>query len=187
MLFASLDIETSNLNADFGYILCAVVKPYRDKPKIFRIDDYKEWVSAKYNDKPMIKELVKHLNTFDGLVTYFGRYFDIPFLRSQIIAYDLPRIKDMFHIDVHQLVRYKLKLHNNKLQTLIEYLNTYRSGKKRIEEKTHINALYYRKAVTGDRSGINELSRHCIKDVIALEQCYDFLKSEMRALSRSYM
>lgn len=187
MKFASFDIETSNLNADFGFVLCAVVKPYEKKARIFRIDDYPEWVDARYNDKPMIEELVEYLNTFDGLVSYFGRWFDIPFLRSQIIAYDLPKIKDMFHIDVHQIVKYKLKLHNNRLQSLIEFLNTFRSGKKRIEEKTHINALYYRKAITGDKSGIDELVKHCVKDVIALEQCYEFLKSEMKSLSRSYM
>jgi len=185
--FLSLDIETSNLNADFGFVLCAVCKPYGEKHKVFRIDDYEEWIDARYNDKPMIKELIEYLNQFDGLITYNGRNFDIPFLKSQVIGYDLPHLKDMFHVDVYYLVKYKLKLHNNKLQSLIEFLNTYRSGKKRIEEKTHINALYYRKAITGDKSGIDELVKHCIKDVIALEQCYDYLKTEIKSISKTFM
>ena len=191
MNFIVLDIETSNLNADFGFVICAVCKEYgingKGGIKIFKIDDYREWLDARYNDKPLVKDLSEHLNKYDGIVTYNGRNFDIPFLRSQLISYELPKIKDMFHIDVYYLTKYKLKLHNNKLNSLIHFLNTYRDKKKKVEEKTYINSLYYRKAVTGDKSGITELVRHCTKDVIALEQCYDCLKSEMRSLSRSFM
>lgn len=187
MKFAVLDIETSNLSADFGFIVCAVVKEYNGPYKVFRIDDYPEWTKQKYNDKGLVRDLVKELSKYDGIITYNGKNFDIPFLRSQVIAYDLGKIKDLFHIDVFYLTRYKLKLHNNKLNTLIQFLNTYRSGKKRIEEKTNINSLYYRQAITGDKRGINELVKHCVKDVLALEQCYEFLKSEVRNLSRSFL
>lgn len=187
MLFCTLDIETSNLNADFGFVLCAVIKPYREKHKVFRIDDYPEWIDARYNDKPMVEALVNYLNTFDGVITYYGRWFDIPFLNSELFAYELPGIKDMFHVDMHQVVKYNLKLHNNRLQTLIEYFNTFPVGKKHIEEKTHINALYYRKAITGDKTGIDELVKHCVKDVKALEQCYDVLKPKIRSIHKNYM
>lgn len=187
MKFVTLDIETSNLNADFGFVLCAVAKPYGEKHKVFRIDDYKEWIDARYNDKPMVKDLVEYLNNFDGVITYYGRWFDVPFLNSEMAAYELPEIKDMFHIDMHDIVKRNMKLHNNRLQTLIEYFNTFDVGKKRIEEKTHINALYYRKAITGDKSGIDELVKHCVKDVISLEQIYDILKSKIRSIRRCYM
>jgi uncharacterized protein YprB with RNaseH-like and TPR domain len=187
MNFLSLDIETSNLNADFGFILCVVCKPYHGKTKVFRIDDYKEWIDAKYNDKPMIDELVKYLADYDGVITYFGKWFDIPFLNSELSAYGLPELRDMFHVDMHDLVKKSMKLHNNRLQTVIEYFNTFAEGKKRIEQKTHINALYYRKAITGDKSGIDELVKHCVKDVLALEQVYDILKSKIRRICRVYM
>lgn len=188
MQFCTLDIETSNLNADFGFVLCAVLKPYPGgKAEVYRIDKTKRWIKAKYDDKELIEQIVKRLNDFDGVITYNGRNFDIPFLRSQIIGYDIDRLKDMFHVDVYYLTRYKLRLHNAKLFTLIEFLNTYRSGKKRIEEKTAINSNYYKRAITGDTKGINALVDHCVRDVVALEQCYDFLKREMKSLSRSYM
>lgn len=187
MQFCSLDIETSNLNADFGFVLCIVCKSYHGKTKIFRIDDYPEWVDARYNDKPMIDELVKHLNTFDGVITYFGRWFDIPFLNSELSAYGLPEIRDMFHIDLHDYVKKYLKLHNNRLQTVIEYYNTFAEGRKKIESKTHINSIAYRQAVTGDKAGIDKIVDHCKRDVVALEQCYDVLKSKIRSIRRNYM
>jgi len=187
MLFCTLDIETSNLNADFGFVLCAMVKPYHSKVKIFRIDDYPEWLDARYNDRPMIKDLVEYLNQFDGVITYYGKWFDVPFLNSELSAYELPEIRDMFHVDLWEHVKRNLKLHNNRLQTVIEYFNTFPVGKKRIEEKTHINSLYYRKAITGDKTGIDELVKHCVKDVIALEQCFDILKTKIKSIRRCYM
>lgn len=186
MKFAILDIETSNLNADFGFVICAVVKEYNNNNlKIFRIDNYKGWNTAKYNDKEMIKDIVKELNKYDGVITYNGRNFDLPFLRSQIIAYDLEHLPSLFHVDVYYATKYRLRLHNSKLNTLITFLNTYRSGKKRLEEKTAINSLYYKQAITGDKKGINKLVHHCVKDVVALEQCYDYLKNEIKTLVRS--
>lgn len=187
MNFLTLDIETSNLNADFGFVICAIAKEYAKKDiKVFRIDDYKGYENARYNDKPLVKDLRDYLVGYDGLITYNGRNFDLPFLRSQLICYGIEPMKDMFHVDVFYIVKYRLKLHNNKLNTLIHFLNSTRGSKKRIEEKTYINSLYYRKAITGDRSGINELVTHCKKDVKALEQCYDMLKPEIRSLKKSY-
>lgn len=187
MRFATFDIETSNLNADFGFVLCAVVKPYKEKYRVFRIDDYPEWRDVRYNDKPMIQEFVDYINQFDGLITYFGKYFDLPFINSELSAYGLGEIKDMFHIDVHDHVKRYLKLHNNRLETVIEYYNTFAEGRKMIEQKTHINSLYYRKAITGDKSGLDELVKHCIKDVVSLEQVYDLLKSKIKSIRRCYL
>jgi len=187
MNFLTLDIETSNLNADFGFVITVVGKPYKGKDlKVFRIDDYKGFEKARYNDKPLIEDVRKYLLEFDGLITYNGRNFDLPFLRSQLICYGFEPMKDMFHVDVYYITKYRLRLHNNKLNSLIHFLNTYRAGKKKLEEKTFINSLYYRKAITGNKSGIDELVRHCKKDVLALEQCYDLLKPEVRSLKKSY-
>jgi len=185
--FVSLDIETSNLNADFGFVVCVVAKEYgKEKMDIFRIDDYKVWKKARYNDKPLVKDVREYLQEYDGLITYNGRNFDLPFLRSQLICYGLEPMKDMFHVDVFYITKYRLKLHNNKLNSLICFLNSTRSGKKKIEEKTYINSMYYRQAITGDKSGINKLVEHCKKDVKALEQCYELLKPEVRSLRKSY-
>lgn len=187
MNFCTLDIETSNLNADFGFVITAVAMDYSTKKvTVFRIDDYKGFERARYNDKPLVKAIRNHLMKYDGLVTYNGRNFDLPFLRSQLLCYDIEPMKDMFHVDVFYVVKYRLKLHNNKLNSLIQFLNTTRKNKKTIEEKTFINSMYYRKAITGDKSGIEELIRHCKKDVLALEQCYDLLKPEVRSLRKSY-
>jgi len=32
------DLETTNLSADFGVILCGVIKPANGRPKVFRAD-----------------------------------------------------------------------------------------------------------------------------------------------------
>lgn len=188
MKFAVLDIETSNLNADFGFMICAVVKEYGNDEgiKIFRIDKYPQWQKQKFNDKGLVKELVEYLDKFDGIITYNGKRFDIPFIRSRIIFWRERPLKRLFHIDVLDIVRYRLKIHNGKLNSLIEFLNSNEEiNVEKIEEKTSINNTYYMRAVTGDRKGLNYLVEHCEKDVIALEQCYDFLKDQINILRRS--
>ncbi len=187
MKFAVLDIETSNLNADFGFMICAVVKTYGiEEMKVLRIDKYPIWLKQKFNDKNLIRDLVNYLDNFDGIITYNGKRFDIPFLRSRIIYWRERPLKRLFHIDVLDIVRYRLKIHNAKLNSLIDFLNSNEEiNVEKIEEKTNINNTYYTRAVTGDKKGLNYLVEHCVKDVIALEQCYDFLKDQINKLYRS--
>lgn len=187
MKFITLDIETSNLNADFGFVICVVGKEYGKKAiDIFRIDEYEGYNTARYNDMPLIKDVRQYLADYDGLITYNGRNFDLPFLRSQMMCYGIEPMRDMFHIDVYYITKYRLKLHNNKLNSLIHFLNSKRGSKKRITEKTFINSDYYRRAITGDSTGIDELVDHCKRDVKALEECYELLKPEVRSLRKSY-
>jgi uncharacterized protein YprB with RNaseH-like and TPR domain len=188
MRFATLDIETSNLNADFGFIICVVVKEYGsdNKPKIFRIDQYPGWEKNVFDDKKLVKDVRNYLENFDGIITYNGRNFDLPFLTSQVVAYGYQPIKALFHVDVFYTTRYRLRLHNSKLNTLITFLNTYRGGKKKVEEKTAINTIYYKKAITGRKDGIDYIVKHCVKDVVALEQCYDLLKDQVFSLRKGY-
>lgn len=187
MKFAVLDIETSNLNADYGFIICAVVKPYEmGEPQVFRIDNYSIWKNQKFNDKYLIRDLTEYLEDYDGIITYNGKRFDIPFIRSRILFWRERHIKRLFHIDVLDIVRYRLKIHNAKLNSLIEFLNSNEEiNVEKIEEKVALNNTYYMRAITGDKKGLNYLVEHCIKDVIALEQCYDFLKEQINILRRS--
>jgi hypothetical protein len=46
------DLESSSLNADFGIVLCGVVKAAGKKPKIFRLDAYHpDWDRERGNDR----------------------------------------------------------------------------------------------------------------------------------------
>ena len=45
------DLETSNLNASIGYLLCCVVKPWRQEPVVFRIDESPNYEADRSDDK----------------------------------------------------------------------------------------------------------------------------------------
>ncbi|KKL14685.1 hypothetical protein LCGC14_2513240, partial [marine sediment metagenome] len=81
---ATFDIETSNLSADFGRVLCAVVKQVGKKPIIFRGDTYASWKKGnKYDDSMLVKDIIEELNKHDVLIAHNGMKFDRPFLNTR--------------------------------------------------------------------------------------------------------
>ena len=162
-----LDIESSNLRADFAVAFCIVVKIWgRDELKVFKIDIGKrDMLSA---EKKMLKEFVHYMRGLDGVVTYYGVGFDVPFLRTRMIAHGLHGyIRKLRHLDVYFTVRSKLLLSRNRLMNVIELLKTSDGtvpDKGRVEPAKWMRVVY-----AGDKSALNEVVDHCIEDVYALE------------------
>lgn len=100
-----LDLETSSLEADAGIIVGAGLMPEQGRAEYFpvqRTDD----------EKNVIGKLVKRLQDFDIVVTWNGRFFDIPFLTTRLLNHNLdPRlITGKRHIDLNEVVKNRLKL-----------------------------------------------------------------------------
>ena len=88
-----LDIETSHLKADFGICFCYCIKIMGKRKIISRCVTKKELY--KNLDREVIKQCVEDLKQFDRVITYYGSRFDLPFLRSRALHWniDFPTIR----------------------------------------------------------------------------------------------
>lgn len=184
MKTAIVDVETTNLNPTHGWTICAVVMNYNTgKLKIFRIDQYKTYGRRKWDDKLLIKSLIDELRNYDVIVTYNGTRFDKKWISTLSLYWGIKPLGEVYHVDVYKVVKRNFKMYNYKLQTLINYLNS-RELEEYIVEKTPIDTINYKRAITGDKKGIDYVVDHCKRDVEALTQIYDLIKPYINRMPR---
>lgn len=161
------DIETSNLNANFGFILCIGWKYYGTKKvNIIKITDFDLFNKDCTNDYHVVKEAKKILEEADGWVTHYGTRFDEPYLNSRLLYHGLSPLPPMgqAHIDTWRIMRYKMKLNSNRLQSASAFFN--------LEDKTPVSGPMWIKAIAGNRTALKYVYEHCKQDIIVLEQTY---------------
>jgi len=165
------DIESSNLNADFGRVLCVGYKWHGEKKvKIIRITDSPTFKKDCTDDSYVVGEFQKITEQADMLVSWFGVRFDVPFLQSRLLVHGLPLIPPIPHFDGWWVARKKLKLHSNRLASVQAFLGLPTS-------KTIIEPNLWVKAMSGNKDAIRYVEDHCYKDVDVLEQAYDRIKT----------
>lgn len=163
-----LDIETSNLKANFGIILCWCILD--EKGKIYEDVITKKDVLSGKEDTRVIQSCIDNMLKFDRLVGHYSTYFDIPFVRTRALIQGLtfPSQGKLFHTDVWKMARSKLCLHSNRQDVIAESLQ----GK---TVKTRISHPAWRKAMMGNEEAAAEVLDHCRKDVIDLKKNFDSL------------
>lgn len=163
---AVVDIETTNLGADFGFMLCAVVKPLRMSPKIFRWDDYN--VNILDEDKLLVRAVVKELDRYQFIITYNGIKFDQRFINTRCLYHKIPLMDEKLHIDLLPLARRCLRMRSKRLEAVINFLEIK-------EKKTPLDPRKWRLAMLGHKKSMDEVVKHCIQDTKSLEMAYDRL------------
>lgn len=170
-----LDIETTNLKADCGPMLCYCIKKYHE-PVILSACITKKELCSKDKDKNILKQLSRDLNEFDTVVTYYGAGFDIPFIRTRCVCMgvDFPEYGQLKHKDIYFIIKHKFKLRRNSLQIACEAL----LGN---SDKTHLDPMRWFEASQGNTKQIKYIYDHCVHDVEDLEKLYDIV-NPFRAL-----
>ena len=165
-----LDIEATNLAANFGYILCISYKYFGEKKVMtIKISDSPSFNKDPTNDKWIVKEISKVINDSDMVVTWYGSKFDIPFIQTRLLGHRLPPLPSIPHIDGWRIAKYKMKLNSNRLASVSEFLG--------LENKTPLTGTIWVKASAGNKKALNYIVNHCEQDVIVLEQAYDLIRS----------
>ncbi|MEM2591450.1 MAG: ribonuclease H-like domain-containing protein [Thermofilaceae archaeon] len=172
---AMFDIETTHLRADFGFILCAAVKPLGESVQVFRIDQSPEYAKEPWNDRWLVEQIREAIAQYDIIVTYYGERFDLPFLRTRLLKHGLPLLPRFRHVDLYKIPRYDLRLHSNTLESLSMFLE----GK---TEKTRLMPEVWVRASCGDRTALDVVADHCARDVGELEKVFVQLKPLIRAI-----
>lgn len=161
------DIEASDLNGDVGVMLCAGVKTL-GKPgvRIYRIDEGKAYKAGRLWDDSFVAMGVRDdLESHDIIVHHYGDRYDVPFLNTRLIANNR-RVLDsgrMAFVDTWLNIRKRLKLHSNRLASLIDHLDTK-------VHKTGLNLRQWLMASMGHKPSLASVIYHNRCDVLALEE-----------------
>lgn len=160
-----LDIETSNLVGNAGFMLSWSIKVTGDKLYSDCIKG-EEIRDATTFDKRLCESLVAVLKTLDVVTTYWGTGFDIPFIRTRCLGWglDFPRYGSIAHLDMFYAVRSLLKLHRKSLDATCAFFG--------IEGKTHLNMEIWFKARVGHEESLAYVLEHNQGDVDILEKLW---------------
>jgi uncharacterized protein YprB with RNaseH-like and TPR domain len=166
-----LDIETTNLDANRGHILCAAAK-WLNQPKVYteRIDSnpkYRTTVESWEDDRRIITMLSDMCEEAKAVVAYYGAYnkFDIPFINTRLMRWDFAPLKQLSIVDPYQAAKGKLKLARTNLDSVATLLNCK-------NRKTHLPWDDWHRAKFGDSDALTKLLKYNINDVKTLEEVY---------------
>jgi len=164
---AFIDCETSNFDADFGFVFCFSLRE-EDGLEKRRCVTPREIRNFTF-DRGVMSQFLKDIKGYDRLIGYYSkdRRFDIPFLRSRALFWglDFPGWRDMLFSDAYDLVRPKLKLHRNRMEVACDLLGIPSKGHRLIPE-------VWMKALTGDKESLDYIQTHCSEDTESLRQLY---------------
>jgi uncharacterized protein YprB with RNaseH-like and TPR domain len=173
------DIETSGLQADFGFMYSWTIKTMGEDEYFFG-EITAEEIRNGTLDKRIVEELVEALKKYKRIMTFYGSRFDVPFVRTRALAHGLKFVPYglVQHKDIWFLARRILRLHRNRLENVCDLLG--------IKGKTHLSPKIWVMANTGNPESLKYILEHNIADVEILEKVYRRLQ-EYEAISRRYM
>lgn len=168
------DIECTNLDADFGTILCIGYKWLGEKKvTILTITDYASFEKDPTNDKQLVKDFLKVYNSADMTVAYNGVLFDRPYILAKVLEYGLEVPPSIPMQDPYFAVKSNLRISRKSLAVVEELLGLE-------EQKTRVLRKVWKRAATGHIPSIRYVIQHCKKDVLVLEEAYLRLRPLMR-------
>ncbi len=162
-----LDLETSSLTADGGIIVGAGLMNEAGQG---------EYLEAKRTDqeKRILTGLVKRLGSYDVIVTWSGRGFDIPFLTTRLLKHGMdPRpVLRMMHLDLNEVVKSRLRLTFNYLDHVCDFFQIKRDKGPMGLEVPHL----YVRALEGDTEALKSIRDHCMDDLRATREVFQKLR-----------
>lgn len=160
------DIESTNLAANFGYIICISYKWLgENKVHTISISESSTFKDDPTNDRELVQRFKKIYEQADMVVAHYGQRFDKTFINTRLMIHNLGSLPRTKLFDTWRIAKDHLRLNSNRLASLISALNIR-------YKKTELNGSTWIKAMSGDKKSIIYVIEHCIKDVLALEQVY---------------
>lgn len=183
------DIETDNLNADFGTLLSWAIKE-KNGPCLVDYITRDDLFNGVYMlggltsliggvDYRIVKSFVDAAKKFDILVGYYSTGFDFPFMRAKALRYnlDFPGYGELYHWDIYYTVKSKLKISSKSLANACDYLG--------IVGKTPLDKNVWRAAKYADPEAIKKVVEHNIGDVEITEKLHDRISFARKWIKKS--
>lgn len=170
MRIACWDLETTDLKALMGRILCCsflpIVDGKRTKPYTFRADDPEYKGEEPIDDSKLCIAIRDELEKYDMVVGWNSKLFDHPFLDARLALKDERPFRKHFVLD---LMWYaggsSLRIGSKKLDNVQKFF-----GLK--DQKTPIGWDDWKRAALADQKAMDEVVKHCEQDVKVLAQAY---------------
>ena len=169
-----LDIETEDLNADYGIVFSYCFKIIGEKKIYYDIvspEDFKKY-ERKINgqaieDTRIIKHLLEDLKNADRIVGHYSSGFDLPFMRTRavICGLEFPYYGDYVQSDTWMILKKKFKLSRNSLDNGVRNL----TGK---SNKNHLSLNLKHGIILGKKWAQDYCLEHNKRDVLDTERLY---------------
>lgn len=172
MRIAAVDIETTDLAAIMGTTLCGSFQPIIPS-EYGTIEPYTEhMVYTKKNlknpnpDRELVVNIRDEIESYDCIVTWNGKMFDIPFLNARLLYHGERHVRPKFHMDLMYYAGFSSnRIGSKKLVNVQKFLQL-------TESKTDINWDVWKLAQRGDDVALAEVIGHCEADVRVLAEVY---------------
>lgn len=181
MRIAFFDGEMTNLSPKFGQLLCACILEY-DPQRVggfnlqtLMLDDYKV---QRWDDSGLARRWRDALESYDIIVSWNGKHFDLPFLNTRLESYGMRPLRSPRHEDLMFTARRHLRCmqaENSKLDTVARKL-------KLPVQKTHLEPKHWVKAIGGHRPSYDYILTHCQHDVRVLAVMWEKMKHLVREI-----
>jgi len=163
-----IDIESTGLRADFGYMVCVCFKDVNEKDlngktHTLRIDDKRN--SNQKSDKWLVKETIKKMNEYDLLLGWYSSQFDFKFINSRAIIHRLKPPVKQYRRDLLYVARSNFKMRSNRLAVW----SGIASG---TNQKTTLTPEHHVGSIRGEKRSIDYIVKHCKIDVAETEKVY---------------
>lgn len=176
MRIAFTDGEMSNLQADFGQLLCACVveckaltpkqvkagvKPWTNL-RTFQLHDYR---SKRWDDKGLAIDWRDALEEYDLIISWNGIKFDLPYLNTRLRRWGARELRSPKHKDLMYTARFKLRLASASLDSVSTFLGIH---DKYGIAKTRMEPERWTMAMGGHEASFRYIVTHCQLDVKVL-------------------
>jgi uncharacterized protein YprB with RNaseH-like and TPR domain len=175
-----LDLETTDLEADRGVILCCSYESSKEPGVVRTLRQDRlnpQWRKGdRGNDKALVKAIMKLVGEHDVIVAHNGTRFDLPMLRTRALRWHLPPLKDVKIVDPCSIAWRKFRLRTNRLGAVADFL-----GIK--DKKTPLDMSVWAAAtLRGDKRSMNLIVKHCEADIRVLSAVLKFVKPFIKVL-----
>ena len=170
MRIAAVDLETTDLKAFMGILLCGSFQSIdltgKQKPVTLSLDLDKNDIFNPDPDKALAVALRDKIESYNMIVTWNGKLFDIPFLNSRLMFHGERPVHVQFHLDLmYYMAGSSNRVGSRKLVSAQQFLRI-------PEQKTVLDWEVWKRAMRGDAVAMKEVVRHCEIDVRVLAQAY---------------
>ena len=144
-------------------ILCAAWK-WLGSPRVRSISTLDGKVKGRPVDYKIVKQLRAELAMADAVVTHNGDRFDLPWIRTRMIAMGFDPLPPVVSIDTKKIAKARFYFNSNRL----DYLGKYLGVGKKIETTFGL----WLECLKGDRKAMREMVRYNEQDVLLLERVF---------------
>ena len=178
--FVCFDIETTDLKANFGHIIAAVLVPLYGpcKPLVLRLDDPIYQQPHSYDDSLLVKELALQMEEATCWIGWNSKLFDAAFINTRLMVAGQRPLEKRFHCDLMYMARRpNIALHSSRLEAVMDFLQL-------DSRKSKIDPAIWVRAKDLEHDAMDYVCKHCVNDTKALREAFEYLRPFIGSIHR---